>query len=34
MLARLVKFALGLAVGFLLGLALRSTRSSGAADEA
>ena len=34
MLWRLVKFALGVAVGFLLGLALRSTRSPGVAEDA
>ena len=34
MLWRLVKFALGVAVGFLLGLALRSTRSPSVAEDA
>ncbi len=34
MLGRLVRFALGVAVGFFLGVALRSTQSPGAAEDA
>lgn len=34
MLGRLIKFSIGLAAGFFLGVALRSTRSPGVAEDA